>query len=65
MIEGHGDDIHSYRGKIVHNFSSNVYYKGCPPDLLTEIASGTRIIQSYPSPVANELNQAASKKFGL
>ena len=65
MIEGHGDNIHLYNGKIIYNFSSNVYYKGCPPELLTEIASLTHTIQNYPSPAAKELSDAASKKFDL
>ncbi|MEM6643735.1 MAG: aminotransferase class I/II-fold pyridoxal phosphate-dependent enzyme [Bacteroidota bacterium] len=65
MIEGHGDDIHKYDGKIIHNFSSNVYYKGCPPELLSDLATYASHIQNYPSPAAEELNLAASKKFNL
>ncbi|MEM9896483.1 MAG: aminotransferase class I/II-fold pyridoxal phosphate-dependent enzyme [Bacteroidota bacterium] len=65
MIEGHGDDIHKYDGKIIHNFSSNVYYKGCPSELLSGLATHARHIQNYPSPAAEELNFAASKKFNL
>lgn len=65
MINGHGDDLYRYSGKIKYNFSSNVYYKGCPPELLAEISSAVCAIQSYPSPAAEELNEAASKKFRL
>ncbi|MEL7004400.1 MAG: threonine-phosphate decarboxylase [Bacteroidota bacterium] len=65
MINGHGDDLHLYSRKIEHNFSSNVYYKGCPSELLANIASASHIIQNYPSPAAQELNEAASKKFLL
>ncbi|MEM8965857.1 MAG: aminotransferase class I/II-fold pyridoxal phosphate-dependent enzyme [Bacteroidota bacterium] len=65
MIDGHGDDQHRYNRKIEHNFSSNVYYKGCPPELLTAIASAVPDIQHYPSPAAEELNEAAAKKFQL
>lgn len=65
MIEGHGDDIHRYAGKIIHNFSSNVYYKGCPPELLKGIRHQVHIIQNYPSPAADELNLVASKHFNL
>ncbi|MEM6815163.1 MAG: threonine-phosphate decarboxylase [Bacteroidota bacterium] len=65
MINGHGDDLYRYSGKIKYNFSSNVYYKGCPPELLAEISSAVCTIQSYPSPAAEELNEAASKKFRL
>ena len=65
MIKGHGDDLHLYNRKIEHNFSSNVYYKGCPAELLAEISSVTHTIQNYPSPAAEELNQAAAKRFQL
>lgn len=65
MINGHGDDLHLYNRKIKYNFSSNVYYKGCPPELLAEISSAAHMIQSYPSPAAEELNEAASRKFQL
>ena len=65
MINGHGDDIHRYNNKIKHNFSSNVYYKGCPPELLDEISSTVRTIENYPSPTAEELNEAASRRFHL
>ena len=65
MLNGHGDDLHSVEGEIKYNFSSNVYYKGCPLSLLDEIAINTHKIQSYPSPVASELNVLAAKKFKL
>ncbi len=65
MIYGHGDDLHLYNGKIKYNFSSNVYYKGCPPELLEEISNATFTIQNYPSPAAKELNKAAANKFEL
>ena len=65
MIHGHGDDRHLFDTEIRHNFSSNVYYRGCPPELLTEIASAVHILENYPSPAANELNEVAAKKFQL
>lgn len=65
MIEGHGDDTHRYAGKIVHNFSSNVYYKGCPRDLLAKISSRVQTIQNYPSPAARELNEVAAMRYGI
>ena len=65
MLNGHGDDLHLIEGQIKHNFSSNVYYKGCPKALLDEILKCVHQIQSYPSPTANELNILAAKKFQL
>ena len=65
MLNGHGDDLHLIDGEIKHNFSSNVYYKGCPEMLLNEVSKHVPLIQSYPSPAANELNILAAKKFNL
>ncbi|RBW55652.1 pyridoxal phosphate-dependent class II aminotransferase [Tenacibaculum sp. E3R01] len=65
MLNGHGDDLHLIEGEIKHNFSSNVYYKGCPKPLLDEISRNVHRIESYPSPIANELNELAAKKFEL
>jgi threonine-phosphate decarboxylase len=65
MLNGHGDDLHLIEGEIKHNFSSNVYYKGCPKVLLDEVSKHVDQIQSYPSPTASELNKSAAKKFQL
>lgn len=65
MIEGHGDDTHHYEGKIAHNFSSNVYYKGCPPELMNYLASELQTIQNYPSPSAHELNEVAATRLNV
>ncbi len=65
MLNGHGDDLHLIEGKIKYNFSSNVYYKGCPSELIEAISSNIHQIQNYPSPVANELNTLAAKTFQL
>ncbi len=65
MLNGHGDDLHLIEGKIKYNFSSNVYYKGCPSELIEAILSNINQIQNYPSPIANELNELAAKVFQL
>lgn len=65
MLNGHGDDLHLISKEIKHNFSSNVYYKGCSEKLLFHISKNIPLIQSYPSPTANELNILAAKKFQL
>ncbi len=65
MLNGHGDDLYAINGKVKYNFSSNVYYKGCPESLLNHIAKCVNEIQSYPSPVAQELNILAANKFQL
>lgn len=65
MLNGHGDDLHLVGGQIRHNFSSNVYYKGCPQELLSALPSAIRHIQNYPSPIAEELNDYAAEKHTL
>lgn len=65
MIEGHGDDTHQHRVNLLHNFSSNVFYKGCPTELLNKIASQVHIVQNYPSPAAQELNVAGANKHDV
>lgn len=65
MINGHGDDLHLFNVDIEHNFSSNVYYKGCPQPLLEHLKQHIESIQGYPSPAASELNVMAAKYFGL
>lgn len=65
MINGHGDDRYQFGVAIKHNFSSNVYYKGCPPNLLRVLEQNIKCIQNYPSPAATELNNCAANYFKL
>jgi len=65
MLNGHGDDLHLHNVLIKHNFSSNVYYKGCHKLLLQELNDSIGIIENYPSPIAEELNVLAAKKFNI
>ncbi|KXX68401.1 histidinol-phosphate transaminase [Flammeovirga sp. SJP92] len=65
MLNGHGDDLHLIKGQIKHNFSSNVFYKGCPPAILENLKNQLHNIQNYPSPAAEELNICASKRYNL
>lgn len=65
MINGHGDDLHQFKGKIKHNFSSNVYYKGCSEFLLNALNAKLGRIENYPSPAASELNVLAARHFSL
>ncbi len=65
MINGHGDDAYQYNQKIKYNFSSNVFYKGTPIALKTVLKNAVDTVGSYPSPIAQELNRAASEYFKL
>lgn len=60
MLNGHGDDLYAYPN-IRFNFSSNVYYNGCPEDLIQVLQYGVeKRIANYPSPVAEELSKMAA-----
>jgi len=65
MIEGHGDDLHRYEGKIKHNFSSNVHYHGVNSALKNMVGAQLDTIQNYPSPSASELNVLAAEWYSL
>lgn len=65
MIVGHGDDLFQFNTKILHNFSSNVYYKGCSSELKKALIAKISSIENYPSPIAQELNKLAADHFKL
>lgn len=50
MIEGHGDDLYRYGGRISMNFSSNIYYGADLTDLKAHLAAHLDTIASYPEP---------------
>jgi threonine-phosphate decarboxylase len=65
MLFGHGDDFHFAPKQVKHNFSSNVYFGGMPTALKDSIASYLDVIEHYPSPIGQELNQAAAAYHAL
>lgn len=50
MIEGHGDDIYRYGGKIRHNFSTNIMTGRDHSGLIRYMAQKLDSIGSYPEP---------------
>lgn len=55
MLNGHGNDIFKYPGKIKYDFSSNVLH-GFVSDLIRDvIASNIQTVASYPEPDAESL----------
>lgn len=50
MIEGHGDDLYKYGGRIKLNFSSNVISSFDHSKLLAHLAGKSWLIGSYPPP---------------
>ncbi|MCM1221902.1 MAG: aminotransferase class I/II-fold pyridoxal phosphate-dependent enzyme [Lachnospiraceae bacterium] len=50
MIDGHGDDLWRYAGKVRHNFSTNIHSAFDHSLLMEHIASSAHAILSYPEP---------------
>lgn len=50
MLNGHGDDLHRYAGRITANFSSNVCKGACPDGLLRHVADSLAAVEHYPEP---------------
>lgn len=63
---GHGDDLHRYKEtNFKANFSSNVWYKGAPKNLLTHLKKTIEIIESYPAPNAEVVTCLIEKHHKL
>lgn len=65
MINGHGDDTHNYNGKILSNFSSNVYARQDMSALDRHLCSVIQSIHSYPEPDAHSLARLLADKNGI
>ncbi|NDV95827.1 pyridoxal phosphate-dependent class II aminotransferase [Dysgonomonas sp. 521] len=66
MINGHGDDIYSYKREIVSNFSSNIYARQDASGLHEYLCSRINAIHSYPEPDAGSISKLlADKHFVL
>lgn len=65
MINGHGDDRYQYAGEIRADFSSNTWYGGPEPGLLTYLQGNIAAIDHYPEPGAEGLQRIISLNYGL
>lgn len=55
MISGHGDDRHRYQKPLLADFSSNVWFEGTPPGLISYLRQNLHLIRNYPEPDASDL----------
>lgn len=55
MISGHGDDSFRLKIPILADFSSNVWFGGTPPELISHLQQNLHLIGNYPEPDAVEL----------
>ena len=65
MIEGHGDDLHRYQGKVKYNFSSNIYAGVNHEGLMKHISSLGNLIKSYPEPEPVSLERLIATEHGV
>ena len=65
MIEGHGDDLYRYAGRVKHNFSSNIYsaveHRGLKAHLLQRIDG----ITHYPEPRCYAIEAMLAEEAGV
>lgn len=65
MLNGHGDDAHLYKTKVVSNFSSNVYAHFDWSGLETYLCEHISLIHSYPEPDAISLRRQLSEIYAI
>ena len=64
MIDGHGDDIYSYKG-VRMNFSSNIYAHADLTELEAHLCRHIDLIRSYPEPSSHSLEAMIAHKYGV
>lgn len=65
MIDGHGDDLFRYQGRIRYNFSSNIYQGMDHTALFRHLSERMAIIGSYPEPEPRSLEKKLAAAFGI
>ncbi|MBR8724888.1 threonine-phosphate decarboxylase [Bacteroides pyogenes] len=65
MIQGHGDDLYKYAGRIVSNFSSNVYNRVDHSGLYRRLSERLEVTTAYPEPEPYSLEGKIARKYGL
>lgn len=65
MIEGHGDDMYRYGGRIRLNFSSNIYYSANLDGLKAHLSDRLDVIGAYPEPEPYTLEGMLAERIGI
>ena len=65
MINGHGDDLYRYAGKVHMNFSSNIDASARLQPLMAHLTHCLNSIRNYPEPSPDSLEQAIARKLGV
>lgn len=64
MIDGHGDDLWHYGGKVKHNFSTNIHAAFDHSSLMAMLAASEETLRSYPEPEPLSVEKAISLQEG-
>lgn len=65
MIEGHGDDLWRYGGKIKHNFSTNIHSAFDHSPLMERLGKCLGAVVSYPEPEPQRVERKIAGMNGL
>jgi threonine-phosphate decarboxylase len=65
MIEGHGNELAKYKGKIKIDFSSNIINTGTNKEIFTHLSDNLNLISNYPEPDAESLKTELAKHHHL
>ncbi len=65
MIDGHGDDIFSYGGKVKVNFSTNIYQGVDHTGLMNHLVSCPELLSNYPEPEPVSVEKRLSETYGM
>lgn len=65
MIEGHGDDLFRYKGKVKINFSTNIPQTVVHEGLMNHLYNCGAIFRNYPEPSPRSVEKRLGKLHGL
>ncbi len=65
MIEGHGDDVFRYDGKVRVNFSTNIHQSVDHSGLMSHLASCPGLLSNYPEPEPFSVEKKLSEIYGI
>ncbi|MDE7150763.1 MAG: aminotransferase class I/II-fold pyridoxal phosphate-dependent enzyme [Candidatus Amulumruptor sp.] len=65
MTEGHGDDLYRYGGRVIHNFSSNIFARTDHSALMAHLAACGAQIAAYPEPEPYTLESEIASAAGI
>lgn len=65
MIEGHGDDLHRYGGRVRVNFSTNIPQHADHSGLLSHLARCGAAVSNYPEPAPHSVERLLAAGHGI